>query len=588
MNWEMLTALWPYIRRYRGRMTAGLIILLVNTAALVLIPFEIELAINDLGRGINAAKLLQYCLLLIVTVIVRGVLNYYQRLIMITISRLIEFDLRNDLLAKLETLSQAFFQKFRTGDLMARAVNDLTAVRNMVGPGIMYAAQAVVLFVYVVVILWHQDPVLTLIAFVPAPFVSLAVQWFGKRIHERFERIQAMFSQISTRVEENLGGLRMVRAYTREPLEEERFDRLNRQYVQHNMRLVLLSGAFDPLLQFLLGVAFVLVLWFGGLAVLEHRITIGGYAAFNLYMAQMAFPMIAMGYVINLVQRGAASFTRLRELLTQTPDIADGPETDASVSGVRGDIEFRGLNFDYDGQPVLRDLNLHIRAGETVALVGHTGSGKSTLVSLIPRLLDAAPGMVLVDGRPIREIPLRVLRESIGLVPQETLLFSDSLRANISFGAPGAADAAIEEAAGIAGDIADFPEGYGTRVGERGLTLSGGQKQRAALARALLRNPNILIMDDALASVDTITEDRILEQLERDRLIDHPERVPHSRTTIIISHRISTVRNADLIAVLDHGRIIEQGTHGQLIGQGGAYAELYEKQLLEEELSQVE
>ncbi|MFI5034528.1 MAG: ABC transporter ATP-binding protein, partial [Reyranellales bacterium] len=451
----------------------------------------------------------------------------------------------------------------------------------------MYAAQAVVLFVYVVVILWRQDPVLTLIAFVPAPFVSLSVQWFGKRIHERFERIQAMFSRLSTRVEENLGGLRMVRAYTREPLEEERFDRLNRQYVQHNMRLVLLAGAFDPLLQFLLGVAFVLVLWFGGRAVLEHRITIGGYAAFNLYMAQMAFPMIAMGYVINLVQRGAASFTRLRELLTQTPDIADGPETDASITSIGGDIEFRGLNFDYDGQPVLRDLNLHIRAGATVALVGHTGSGKSTLVSLIPRLLDAAPGMVLVDGRPIREIPLRVLRESIGLVPQETLLFSDTLRANISFGASDAEDAAIEEAAGIAGiagDIADFPEGYGTRVGERGLTLSGGQKQRAALARALLRNPNILIMDDALASVDTITEDRILEQLE----IEHRERVNHGRTTIIISHRISTVRNADLIAVLDHGRIIEQGTHGQLIGQGGAYAELYEKQLLEEELSQVD
>ncbi|MGH8114639.1 MAG: ABC transporter ATP-binding protein [Rhodanobacteraceae bacterium] len=582
MNRELLRAIWPYIRRYRGRMTAGLIILLLNTAAFVLIPFEIELAINDLGRGINAAKLLQYCLLLVVTVIVRGVLNYYQRLIMITISRLIEFDLRNDLLAKLETLSLGFFQKFRTGDLMARAVNDLTAVRNMVGPGIMYSAQAVVLFVYVVVILWHQDPVLTLIAFVPAPFVSLAVQWFGKRIHERFERIQAMFSQLSTRVEENLGGLRMVRAYTREPLEEERFDRLNRQYVQHNMRLVLLSGAFDPLLQFLLGVAFVLVLWFGGRAVLEHRITIGGYAAFNLYMAQMAFPMIAMGYVINLVQRGAASFTRLRELLTQTPDIADGPETDATITSVRGEIEFRGLNFDYEGQPVLRDLNLHIRAGETAALVGHTGSGKSTLVSLIPRLLDAAPGTVLIDGHPIREIPLRVLRESIGLVPQETLLFSDTLRANIAFGAPQAGEAAIEDAANIAslgGDIADFPDGYGTRVGERGLTLSGGQKQRTALARALMRNPNILIMDDALASVDTITEDRILEHLER---------VTGGRTTLIISHRISTVRNADLIAVLDHGHIVEQGTHAELIGRGGSYAELYEKQLLEEELSQVE
>ncbi|HET9784130.1 MAG TPA: ABC transporter ATP-binding protein, partial [Terriglobales bacterium] len=567
MQQAVWRAIRPYLGRYRGRLAGGLAILLVNTAVLVLIPYIIDLAINDLGTGITAAKLLKYCVLLMLTVTARGILNYYQRLILITVSRLIEFDLRNALLAKIETLSQGFFHRYRTGDLMARAVNDLSAVRNMVGPGIMYSAQAVVLFAYVITILWRMDPVLTLIAFVPAPFVSLAVQWFGKRIHERFERIQSMFSSLATRVEENLSGLRLVRAYAREDIEEEKFDRLNRDYVQRNLRLVVLSGAFDPLLQFLLGVAFVLVLWFGGRAVLEHRITIGGYAAFNLYMAQMAFPMIALGYVINLVQRGAASMTRLQEVLDEKPEIADGPATDAAITEVRGEIEFRHLNFAYGETPVLRDFNLKIPAGSTVALVGATGSGKSTLVSLIPRLLDAAPGMVLVDGRPIREIPLAVLRRHIGWVPQETFLFSDTLGANIAFGKPEAGEDEIRAAADIAGissDVADFPQGYQTLVGERGLTLSGGQKQRTALARAVLRQPRILILDDALASVDTITEERILEQLES--VAFH---TGGARTTLLISHRISTVRNADFIAVLDQGRIVEQGTHADLIGQGG-------------------
>lgn len=586
MSWALLKSLWPYLRRYRGRMAAGLAILLVNTAVFVLIPYIIKLAIDDLGRGATLAKLVKYCLLLMATVSARAVLNYFQRLVLITVSRLIEFDLRNDLLARLETLSQNFFQRFRTGDLMARAVNDLSAVRNMLGPGIMYSAQAVVLFAYVITILWHLDWRLTLIAFVPAPFVSLAVQWFGKRIHERFERIQSMFSNLATRVEENLSGLRLVRAYAREPVEEAKFDQLNRDYVQRNLRLVLLSGAFDPLLQFLLGVAYVLVLWFGGRAVLEHRITLGGYAAFNLYMAQMAFPMIAMGYVINLVQRGAASLVRLQELLHQEPDIADGPDTDAGITALRGELEFRHLSFSYNGVPVLRDINLKIPAGATVALVGPTGSGKSTLVSLLPRLMDTPPGTVLVDGHPIRRIPLRLLRSSIGWVPQETFLFSDTLRANIAFGRPDAGDTEVEAAADIAGlgrDIADFPEGYQTRVGERGLSLSGGQKQRTALARAVLRQPRILILDDALASVDTITEERILEKLESVAF-----RAGGQCTTVLISHRISTVRNADFIAVLEHGRIVEQGTHTELIGRGGAYAGLYEKQLLEEELARVE
>ncbi|MGH9412968.1 MAG: ABC transporter ATP-binding protein [Terriglobales bacterium] len=586
MRKEVLRALVPYLRRYRGRLAGGLAILLVNTAVLVSIPYIIDLAINDLGSGLTVDKLLKYCLLLMAAVSARAVLNYYQRLILITVSRLIEFDLRNDLLAQMEKLSSSFFQKYRTGDLMARAVNDLMAVRNMVGPGIMYSAQAIVLFVYVITILWHLDPILTLIAFIPAPFVSLAVQWFGKRIHDRFEKIQSMFSSLATRVEENISGLRLVRAYGREDIEADKFDRLNRDYVARNMRLVVLTGAFDPLLQFMLGVAFVLVLWFGGHAVIEHRITIGGYAAFNLYMAQMAFPMIALGYVINLVQRGTASLARLQELLEQTPDIADGPGTDRHIRAIRGEIEFRDLTFSYDANPVLNRLHLRILAGSTVALVGATGSGKSTLAGLIPRLLDAAPGMVLIDGRPIREIPLAVLRQNIGWVPQETFLFSDTLRANIAFGRPDASDSDVRDAADIAGlsqDLADFPNGLDTLVGERGLTLSGGQKQRTALARAVLRQSPILILDDALASVDTITEERILEGLEN--VAFHTGGL---RTTLLISHRISTVRNADFIAVLDQGSIAELGTHAELIGRGGLYASLYEKQLLEEELARAD
>lgn len=586
MQRDVLKMLAPYLRRYRARLAGGLGILLVNTAVFVLIPFLIKSAIDDLSAGATLQKLLKYCLLLILTVGARAILNYYQRLILITVSRLIEFDLRNDFLAKIETLSSDFFQRYRTGDLMARAVNDMSAVRNMLGPGIMYSAQAVVLFIYVITILWHFDPMLTLIAFVPAPFVSLAVQWFGKRIHERFERIQSMFSNLQTRVEENLSGLRLVRAYAREPEEEAKFDRLNREYVQRNMRLVLLSGAFDPLLQFLLGVAYVLVLWFGGRAVLEHRITVGGYAAFNLYMAQMAFPMIALGYVINLVQRGTASLARLREIMGQVPAIADSAATDRSLRELRGEIEFRDLTFCYGEVRVLDGLNLRIPAGSTVALVGPTGAGKSTLVGLIPRLLDAPDGMVLVDGRPIRQIPVALLRRSIGWVPQETFLFSDTLRANIAFGRPDASDEQVRAAADTAGlsrDVADFPEGLDTRVGERGLTLSGGQKQRTALARAVLRDPRILILDDALASVDTITEEAILENLESVAF-----RTGGRRTTLLISHRISTVRNADFIAVLESGRIVEQGTHAELIGLGGAYAGLYEKQLLEEELARVE
>jgi len=582
MTFALLRTLLPFLKRYKGRFALGFLIIVANVAVYVAIPYILKLAIDSLSQGVSARRLLGYCGMLVGTVLVRGVLTYFQRLILINTSRYLEYDLRNALLARLETLSMSWFGRIRTGDIMARATNDLNAVRNMLGPGIMYSLNSVVLFVAVISVLMRIDARLTLIAFLPAPFVSLAVQWFGKRIHERFERIQSMFSTLATRVEENLAGLRIVRAYAREQQESDKFDALNYDYVKRNLRLVVLSGAFTPILQLLLGLAFVLVLWFGGRAVLAHQITLGSFVAFNAYMVQMSFPMIAMGWVINLVQRGSASLIRLRELLQEEPEIHDGPRTDTSIQTLRGEIEFRNLTFSYDGVPVLKDVNLRIPAGATIALVGHTGAGKSTLASLIPRLYDAPSGSVLIDGHPVDTIPLAVLRHAIGLVPQETFLFSDTLRANITFGAPDASDEQVIEAASIAnlsGDIAGFPDGYDTRVGERGLTLSGGQKQRTALARAIIRDPRILILDDALASVDTITEEKIL---------NHLAEVMRGRTTILISHRVSTVRNADFIVVLRNGAIIEQGTHTELIGRGGAYAELYEKQLLEEELQQVE
>ena len=582
MTFALLRTLLPFLKRYKGRFALGFLIIVVNVAVYVAIPYILKLAIDSLSSGVSPRRLLGYCGLLMGTVLVRGVLTYFQRLILINTSRYLEYDLRNALLARLETLSMSWFGRIRTGDIMARATNDLNAVRNMLGPGIMYSLNSVVLFFAVISVLMRIDARLTLIAFLPAPFVSLAVQWFGKRIHERFERIQSMFSTLATRVEENLAGLRIVRAYAREQQECDKFDTLNHDYVRRNLRLVVLSGAFTPILQLLLGLAFVLVLWFGGRAVLAHQISLGSFVAFNAYMVQMSFPMIAMGWVINLVQRGSASLGRLDELLQEEPEIQDGVRTDASIQNLRGEIEFRNLTYSYDGAPVLQGVNLHIPAGATVALVGHTGSGKSTLVSLIPHLYEAPQGSVLIDGHPVDTIPLSVLRHAIGLVPQETFLFSDTLRANITFGAPAASEEQVVAAASIAnlsGDIAGFPEGYDTRVGERGLTLSGGQKQRTALARAIIRDPRILILDDALASVDTITEEKILSHLAE---------VMRGRTTILISHRVSTVRNADFIVVLRNGVIIEQGTHTELIGLGGAYAELYEKQLLEEELQQVE
>jgi ATP-binding cassette subfamily B protein len=571
--------LLPYLKRYRWGFVFGTFCVVMSNGAWAGLPRVIGQAAQSLEGGVTSHKLLIFTMEVLALAAVRGIFLFLTRWVVIGISRDIEFDLRNDLFAHLETLSYSYYQRMRTGDIMARVTNDLNAVRMLMGPAIMYSANT---FVFTAAALWfmvHNSPRLTLYAFLPLPIVSVTIQYFGRRIHERFERIQAMFSDISARAQENFSGARVVRAYVQEEAEIASFETANQEYVARSLKLVRLMGMLWPTLELMLGLAMVLVLWMGGREVLAGRMQIGAFTAFNIYMMQLTFPIIALGWVVNIFQRGTASLVRLNEILQEKPAVKD--ESGAGDREVRGEIEFRGLNFEYEGKSVLHDLNLRIPAGSSMAIVGPTGSGKSTLVSLIPRIYDAAPGMVLVDGRPIREFSLASLRSRIGFVPQETFLFSDRIRENIALGVESATDQEIYDAANaanIAADIEGFPDRYQTMVGERGITLSGGQKQRAAIARALIRNPRILILDDALSSVDTHTEDKIL---------NHLREVMQGRTTIFISHRVSTVRNADRIAVLHDGKIVELGTHDELLALNGYYSDLYNKQLLEEELAEV-
>ena len=597
MMFKNLRPLFPYLRKYRVTFLLGALCVLCNNSVWILFPLVIRRAIDELNIGVTRHKLLTYSALLLAVAGTKAIFQFLTRWILIGVSREIEFDLRNDLFTHLEQLSYSFYQRTRTGDIMARATNDLNAVRMLVGPGIMYTANTVVFTAGALAFMLSISPKLTLFAFLPLPIVSIVVQYFGRKIHERFERIQAMFSDISARAQENFSGARLIRAYVQEKWEIENFERENEEYIARSLKLVRLMGMLWPTLETLLGVAVVIVLWLGGREVIQHRITVGGFVAFNTYMVQLTWPVISLGWVVNIFQRGTASMGRIETILAEKPEVTDAavPVVNAPAD-VLGEIEFCNLTFHYGKtlkaeengtgrahgeEPVLRNINLRIPAGTSLAVVGPTGSGKSTLVSLIPRIYDAAPESVLIDGRPISEFPLEVLRRNIGFVPQETFLFSDTIRDNIAFGTQNASDAAIRraaEAASIASDIESFPEGYMTLVGERGITLSGGQKQRTAIARALIRNPRILVLDDALASVDTQTEDRILNQLRE---------IMRGRTTIFISHRVSTVRNADRIAVLHDGQIVEYGTHDELIELNGYYTELYNKQLLEEELETV-
>ena len=576
---KSLRPLLPYVKRYRWGYVAGVVCIFLTNGVQVLGPKVLGLASDALLQGVTRHKLLFFAGLLLAIATVKGIFQFLTRWIMIGISRDIEFDLRNDLFEKLEGLSYSYYQRNRTGDIMARATNDLSAVRNLLGPAIMYSANTIVLMTGALAFMISISPRLTLYTFLPLPAASILIQYFGRKIHDRFERIQAMFSDISARAQENFSGARLIRAYMQEEAEIRLFEAENEEYIQRSLKLVRLIGMLWPTLELMLGCAVVLVLWLGGREVVAGRMSVGQFVSFNAYMLQLTWPIIALGYVINLFQRGTASLIRLNQIMQEQPEIQDLPV--AHDREIEGAIEFRGLEFGFGGKSVLEIGDLRVPAGSSLAIVGPTGSGKTTLVSLIPRIYDAAPGMVFIDGRPIRDYTLASLRKSIGFVPQETFLFSDRIRENIALGVDSATDTEVQnsaDAANIAADIESFPEGYETLVGERGITLSGGQKQRTAIARALIRNPRILILDDALSSVDTHTEDKILNHL-RD--------VMRGRTTIFISHRVSTVRNADRIAVLHGGRIVEIGTHDELLALNGYYSDLYNKQMLEEELAEV-
>ena len=582
---ENLRPLFPYLRRYRRGFLLGGFYAVCSNAIWVLFPEVIRRAIDDMTKHLSYRGILLYAGILIAVALSKGVFLFLTRWVLIGLSRDIEYDIRNDLFRVLERQAPSYFQENRTGDIMARATNDLNAVRMLLGPAIMYSANTILFTLGALIFMVRISPWLTLLAFVPLPAASILVQYFGRKIHERFERIQAMYSDISAQVQENVAGARLVRAFAQEGAEISAFERANTEYVRRALRLVRLMGMLWPTLEFMLGLSLVVVLLVGGHEVVDAKISVGAFVAFTTYMVMLTWPVIALGWVVNLVQRGTASVTRIHEILIAEPSISDVtlPSTGAVTTDIQGGIEFRHLSFMYDNStaPVLRDINLRIPAGSSFAIVGPTGSGKTTLVRLIPRLLEAQRGMLLVDGHSVMDYPLAKLREAIGFVPQETFLFSESIRENVAFGAPAATEQEILDAAATAhirDEILEFPKGLDTLVGERGVTLSGGQKQRTAIARALVRDPRILILDDALSSVDTFTEERILQGLAE---------AMRGRTTIFISHRVSTVRHADQIAVLVDGSIVELGTHDELVARNGYYTQLHEKQMLEEELSVV-
>jgi ATP-binding cassette, subfamily B, multidrug efflux pump len=635
-----LSGLIPYLRRYTWSIVLGLIVVLLmgivgnviplatgvitDTLAGNPVPFEHSVAAEHsaapqsrlLLPGVSGSALSRsipyykpssrttlglYCLLVIACVCVKGFLSFMARWKLIGVSRDIEFDIRNDLLKRLLLLEPEFYVRNRTGELMSRATNDLNAVRMVLGPGIMYSATTIVTMIFAIVVMVTLSPSLTLWVLLPAPVVAVAVWFFGKTIHDLYERIQAALATLTARVQENLSGVRIVRAYAQEEAERKGFDQPNREYVARNIKLIRTWSMFMPSLQALIGTTFLIVLWQGGHQLLRGQITLGALVSFNAYLTLLVWPMIALGWVTNIFQRGAASMGRLTYILRAQPGIDDSAAKVPPGAKPAGEIEFRGLTFSYpttlagngskakaksDGQlnggsgspVVLQDIDLKIPAGSTLAIVGPTGSGKTTLAALIARLWEAPDGQLYLDGKPLREWPLATLRGSIGFVPQDTYLFGETLGGNIAFGLQDFTEEQLRDAAGIANldaDIQDFPKRYDTVVGERGITLSGGQKQRTAIARAVIRDPRILILDDALSSVDTQTEERILSRLKN---------IMTGRTTILISHRTSTVRDADQIIVLLGGRIVECGTHDELLAAGGYYADLYRKQLLEEEL----
>jgi ATP-binding cassette subfamily B protein len=577
-----LRRLFHYFERHKTSLILGGLCVIGSAGFSLLKPLIVGKSVDALANALSRGTLVRYALLFVGASAVEGLFLYLQRSIIIGASRHIEFEMRNDFYAHLQTLPVSYYQDQRTGDLMSRATNDLSSVRMLIGPAVMHSFSSLIVVAGAFVMMLRIDRFMALVALTSVPVIVLMVKFFGQRIHVRFRAVQDYFGDISARVQENLAGVRVVRAFTQEQNEIATFKAMNRQYVERNRSLIRLTATFYPALHALIGLMFVFIFFLGARQILNHTMSIGSFVAFQFYLGRMIWPLIALGWVINLFQRGMASMQRLHEVWSVEADVLRD-EGIPLEGDVRGDIDIRDLTFTYPQArvPVLHNINMQVRAGETIGIVGRTGSGKSTLLALITRTFEPPPGTIFLDGTAIETIPLRQLRGLTGMVPQETFLFSESLAENIRFGRGDATDAEVDEAARLAGlstDVAGFPQGLHTVIGERGITLSGGQKQRTAIARALVRSPLLLILDDSLSAVDTATEERILHALKE---------VRKGRTALVVSHRVSSVKDADHIIVLEDGRIVERGTHESLLAHGGYYADLYRRQTLEEEIEEI-
>lgn len=583
-----LLRLKPYLLRYKKTLLLGLLTVIGSNVFTIVQPMFLGKAVDELKYGIEThnyvtGDLLMWAGLIVGFALIAGIFTFLTRQTIIVVSRHIEYDLRNDFLSHLQKLSYSYFQNKPTGDLMAHATNDISAVRNAVGPGIMYPSDTIVTLTFVLFMMFISNWQLTLMALIPMPLVSFTVYKLSKFVNKVFTARQEQFSLLTTRAQETLSGIRIVRAYGREIYEEQRFRKLSFEYLKKNLVLAKVQAIIWPLMFVLVGFSLVITIYFGGLKVIDGHMTIGTLTAFTAYLGMLIWPMIAFGWVANILQQGAASMGRLAAILDTEAEIKNTEATDHSIVNIQGAIEFRNVSFVHKNttKPTLKNINLKIESGTTVAVVGYTGTGKSTLVSLIPRLYDITEGELLIDGIDIRRIPLELLRSNIGFVPQETFLFSETISENILYGVDNHDKEGLNKAAEIsqiAEEVMKFPKQYETIIGERGITLSGGQKQRSSIARAIMRNPKILILDDALSAVDTYTEEIILQRLQE---------FMEGRTSIIISHRISTVKNADLIIVLQNGEIIERGSHDELLAINGIYADLCRKQLLEQQLEEM-